>query len=344
MANLNIDVQLADGIRMNLTTYLSTRHHQDTWVKGGYIQFDKLLFLNNDWVNKLMKNLTLKVGDFEVDYGDAHFRRTDGGNSIYNPFVENYILDAFATEIGGEIYYHANNGIFIMGGVTNGVLDPSVTKPTKIDSATGETNHSGAAFHGKIGYDKQLTSDFRFRLTGSFYTDKSSPSNTLYWGDRAGSHYFLVMENTSADASDNAWSGRLNPNFSEEVHSFMINPFIKYKGLELFGTGEIIKGRAITETDNRQATQWAGDIIYRFPANKENFWIGARYNTVKAELSGIEDKVTVNRAVGSIGWFMTKNIMLKGEYVSQKYNHFPSDDLRSGGKFNGFMIEASVGF
>src|SRR3978361_1414335 len=28
MANLNIDVQLADGIRLNLTTYLSARHHE----------------------------------------------------------------------------------------------------------------------------------------------------------------------------------------------------------------------------------------------------------------------------------------------------------------------------
>lgn len=44
MANLNIDAQLADGIRMNLTVYLSARHHPEAWVKGGYVQFDKLLF------------------------------------------------------------------------------------------------------------------------------------------------------------------------------------------------------------------------------------------------------------------------------------------------------------
>src|SRR5665213_72539 len=37
MANLNLDVQLAPGIHVDLTTYLSTRHHNDTWVKGGYI-------------------------------------------------------------------------------------------------------------------------------------------------------------------------------------------------------------------------------------------------------------------------------------------------------------------
>ena len=40
MANLNIDVQIADGIRVQLVTYLASRHHEDTWVKGGYIQFD----------------------------------------------------------------------------------------------------------------------------------------------------------------------------------------------------------------------------------------------------------------------------------------------------------------
>ena len=32
MANLSIDAQLEDGIRMSLTMYLSTRHHEETWV------------------------------------------------------------------------------------------------------------------------------------------------------------------------------------------------------------------------------------------------------------------------------------------------------------------------
>ncbi len=105
MANLNVDAQLADGVRMNITTYLSSRHHEDTWVKGGYIQFDKLLFLKSDLIDALMKNITIKVGQFDVDYGDQHYRRSDGGNTIYNPFIENYIMDEFATEMGAEVYY-----------------------------------------------------------------------------------------------------------------------------------------------------------------------------------------------------------------------------------------------
>jgi hypothetical protein len=43
----------------------------------------------------LMKYVALKVGHFEINYGDAHFRRTDNGNAMYNPFVGNLIMDAF---------------------------------------------------------------------------------------------------------------------------------------------------------------------------------------------------------------------------------------------------------
>ena len=70
-ANLNLDVLLADGIRLNLITYLSSRHHNETWVKGGYLQIDKLGFLHHPLADKLMKHLTLRVGHMEINYGDG---------------------------------------------------------------------------------------------------------------------------------------------------------------------------------------------------------------------------------------------------------------------------------
>jgi hypothetical protein len=344
MANLNIDAQLEDGIRMNLTMYLSTRHHEETWVKGGYVQFDKLLFFKSEAIDDLMKNFTIKIGDYEVDYGDQHFRRSDGGNAIYNPFVENYIMDEFTTEIGGEIYFHPESGFIAMVGVTNGELNPTVIAPSKIDSATGKVNKYSPAFHGKLGYEKQVSEDLRYRITGSFYIVQSANSNTLFGGDRTGSHYFFAMENTTATSDGNAFSGRFNPAFKEQVNTFMINPFVKCKGVELFGTYEVSKGRLITETDLRTATQYAVDLIYRFPREKENFWVGARYNSVTASLSQNTPDITINRMVGSLGWFLTKNIMMKAEYVNQEYKNFSASDIRSGGKFNGVMIEASIGF
>jgi hypothetical protein len=352
MANLNVDAQLADGIRMNITMYLASRHHEDTWVKGGYVQFDKLLFLNSDVINNIMKSVTIKVGQFDVDYGDQHYRRSDGGNTIYNPFIENYIMDEFATEIGAEVYYHTNSGFFLMGGATNGELDATVVAGTKIDSATGKPNQFDPAFHGKIGFDKQVNKDFRVRITGSAYTVHTANSATLFGGDRTGSHYFNVMENQNiangtvlSDANDySPFSGRLNPGFSEEVNTAMANLFLKYKGLEFFGTAEDAKGRAITETTERKATQYAADLIYRFPQGKENFWVGFRYNTVTALLQGYTSNVTVNREAGSLGWFITKNIMAKAEYVNQTYQGYPSDNILNGGNFHGAVLEASIGF
>ncbi|HEY1112495.1 MAG TPA: hypothetical protein VGE66_03005, partial [Chitinophagaceae bacterium] len=76
---------------------------------------------------------------------------------------------------------------------------------------------------------------------------------------------------------------------------------------------------------------------------KENVFVGARYNTVDARLSGYTEDVTVDRTAFAAGWFLTKNVLLKGEIVKQNYKGFKTTDIRSGGKFNGYVIEAVVG-
>jgi hypothetical protein len=113
-ANFNIDVQLYDGISLNLVSYMASHHHNEFWVKGGYLQIDKVGFLKSELFDNLWKNLTLKVGHMEVNYGDAHFRRSDGGHTLWNPWVENNIMDAFTTEIGAELYWK-KDGIILNG-------------------------------------------------------------------------------------------------------------------------------------------------------------------------------------------------------------------------------------
>ncbi len=348
-ANLNLDAQLGEGIRVNVITYLSARHHQEAYVKGGYIQFDKLPFFNNESIDNIMDNLTIKVGHYEVNYGDAHYRRSDNGAALYNPFIENYILDAFNTEIGGELIYQ-KNGLVLVGAVTNGEIKGDVVKlpdlkPEDVDNSSKKS----PAFIGKLGYDKQVNEDLRIRVTGSTYYTNSSKSNNLYGGDRAGSRYYLVMENTAASTSANFYSGRLRPSYSDKVLSFMGNAFLKYKGVEFFGTFENASGRLSSEKDMRTATQLAADLIYRF-GKEDNFFVAGRYNTVKAELAakganyGVDNPVTINRYELSAGWFLNKNILAKLAYVNQEYKDYPISDILSEGKFNGVVFEAVVGF
>lgn len=359
MANLNLDAQLADGIRVSLVSYMSSRHHTEFWVKGGYFQIDKVGFLNSEVLDNIWKNLTLKIGHMEINYGDAHFRRSDGGNTLYNPFIENNLVDAFTTEIGGELYWQ-KYGVIAMVGITDGEIQGSVTKP----------DDRKPSFYGKIGYDKLVGEKARVRLTGSFYTTKSSISNTLYAGDRTGSHYYMVMEPTSGTTSANYASGRYNPGFKDNVTAFVINPFVKYGGLEIFGTYEVAKGNSAIEngelqsTDatrpvlgklkNRQFDQFAIDALYRF--SRDRFYVGGKYNTVDGNLAfgqvttqptinqGTRADVRINRTAIAAGWFITRNVLFKAEYVIQKYEDFPSNDIRSEGRFDGFVVEGVIGF
>lgn len=347
-ANLYMDIQLGEGIRMNLTSYLAARHHNETWVKGGYIQFNKLPFEGQFW-DEIMKYVTIQIGHTEINYGDQHFRRVDGGNAIYNPFVENYIMDAFNTEIGGEVYVR-KGAFFGMVGVGNGTVRGYIDglNPTAVDSNI----HKNPSLYFKAGVDKQINPDVRLRLSGSFYNQASSSGNSLYGGDRTGSNYYMVMEPLAGTYSANAFSGRFNPGFSKNVNAGMLNAFAKVKGFEVFATAEQSKGRNKNEVDTRKATQYAIEGIYRFTIGKklnENLFIGARYNTVSARLANTAtivytDDVTLNRYELAGGWFLTKNILLKGEYVNQKYKDYPTANYLAGGKFHGYVVHAVVGF
>ncbi|MDP6700094.1 MAG: porin [Candidatus Latescibacteria bacterium] len=330
-ANLNLDVQLADGIRVNVISYLSSRHHPEAWVKGGYLQADKLTVLGNKTIDAMMEHLTLKVGHFEINYGDAHFRRSDNGNTIHNPFVGNNIMDAFTTEIGAEVYYQ-DNGWLAMTALTGGEIKGSVDRP----------EGRAPAFYGKVGYDKQVDDDLRVRLTGSAYMTSKSLNNTLFSGDRGGSRYYLVLEPEGASTSKNFTSGRFNPGLRSNVAAFVVNPFVKFGGVEVFGTVEQATGKAANETADRTWNQYAGEVLYRFLAG-EKAYVGARYNTVSGELAGGTD-ASIDRMQLAAGWFVTQNVLVKAEYIDQAYNDFPGEDLRNGGGFDGLMVESVVAF
>lgn len=370
-ANLRIDAQLADGVRVNLLTYLSSRHHNDAWVMGGYLQIDNLNFLNldNKMVDDIMDIVTIKVGQMEVNYGDQHFRRSDNAYTMGNAFIGNTIMDAFATEMATEIYAQ-KNGFIGMFGMSNGALNQSVT-------STGNWS-----VYGKLGYDKQLNDELRVRLTGSYYHNSNLDNSNIYAGDRAGSRFYDVM------APGDFRSGRVNPNFTNNIDAIMINSFVKFHGLEFFGTYENSQGKSKGEeaagVENRTWEQLSAELIYRFGGH-EQFNVGARYNTAwgtnaaeKGTLTGaysvdstdpnfnpalVGSTSTVDTwEVGptdvrqtryeiSAGWFMTRNVSLKGSYIMQTFEGYEAYENTTSansylvdGQFNGFMLEAAISF
>lgn len=328
-ANLDLDARMAQGINLHVRTYLSSRHHNEAWVKGGYLQVNELPMFNSSAVDAFMENLSIRAGHFMPNYGDTHYRRSDNADAIQNPFVGNTVIDAFTTEVGAEATYKSN-GFLAVGGF-GGALNPTVENP----------DSRAPSWHGKLGYDSQINEMVRVRLTGSVYYTAKSNDGQLHSGDRAGGRYYNVV-------GGGDWSGRVRVNYGEETTAFMINPFIKVGGLELFGTIESITGEGSGLSDG-SANQYAAEAVYRFWNN--DLFVGARYNTMNGDLnlagrgeSPDWNDVGVDRWQLGAGWYMTKNILVKGEYVTQSYNDYPSGAAQAGAEFDGLMIEGIVSF
>lgn len=341
-ANLNLDVQLLDGVRMHMRVYLSSRNHPEAWVKGGQMQIDKLDFIAPGFLEGIMEYTRFTVGLDEFNYGDAHFRRTDNARAIYNPFVGNYIMDAFSTEAFGEVSV-LKNGLVAVIGLTNGKLNQRVVVNPNTDNQP--------SFYGKLGFDKQLNEDLRVRLTGSWYVNNGTSTGTwIYGGDRAGARYYNVLhtvEDEDGESQGTAFDPRFNPRFNK-LTAIQINPFIKFGGLEFFGVFEVANGNnEITEPQpdtEGSFTQLAGDLLYRFGA-EEDFYVGARYNRVSGSMreSATEDQ-QINRLNVGGGWFLSKNILTKLEYVQQSYVGGAWKGRFAGAEFNGAVIEAVIAF
>jgi hypothetical protein len=85
-------------------------------------------------------------------------------------------------------------------------------------------------------------------------------------------------------------------------------------------------------------------------------YVAAKYNVVEGTLAlgqlttqpnitqGVYDDIKIDRTAFAAGWFITQNILVKAEYVTQRYKDFPSHDIRSNGKFQGWVVEGIIGF
>ncbi len=327
-ANLNFDVQLADGMRMHLRTYLSSRHHTEAYVKGGYLQFDKLDFIQEGFLSEFMKVASIRVGMDQINYGDAQFRRSDNATAIYNPFVGNYIMDAFTTEPFFELTLMPSDWI-IVAGLTNGRLNQS---PVKGDD--------GFVFYSKLGWDKQMNDDLRLRLTGSLYSSSDQGTRDyIYGGDRAGGRYYSTLATVANGGSD--FDPRFNPRYAYQT-AFQFNPFIKFKGLEFFGVIEVVNNG--DDAVGGGYNQLGLELLQRFGA-REQWYLGGRYNSVSGEQTDVASTRDISRLNIGGGWFMTDNVLVKLEYMNQEYSGAGWANSRfQDGQFSGVVLEAVIGF
>ncbi len=319
-ANLNLTADLAPGIQVFINNYMSSRHHNEAWVEGGYLIIDNLPFLPA--ANNVMKYLTIKAGVMMPDYGDAHYFRSNNADVIHNPFVGNWVMDAYTTNPGLEVMFR-DKGIIALVGANNG----------RMNYGRGGDLGDDLVFNWKLGYDKNINENLRVRGTVSgYHVGEGHSGSTLWGGDRAGARYYNVMQLASAEG-DNFRSGRWDPGSNQsQMNSYMANLFLQFHGLEIFGIYEDMKG--MKGTNDQHFTQTAVQAIYRLGS----FYVGTRLNQVSDN-----NDSKVNRTNIGGGWYMIDNVLIKLDYVNQKYDG-PAHGEIDGGKFNGLVLEAAISF
>jgi hypothetical protein len=172
----------------------------------------------------------------------------------------------------------------------------------------------------------------------------------LYGGDRAGSRYYNVLYTTPdslGNTEGSAFDGRYNTRFTK-LMAFQVNPFVKFKGLEFFGIYEVANGSntfSAPVADKEGAfTQMAAELLYRF-GKEEKFYLGGRYNTVKGKTrESATGNVQIDRYNVGGGWFISKNILTKVEYVKQQYLGSAWTGRFAGAQFSGVNVEAVISF
>lgn len=340
-ANFDINAKVMSGFNVKLETMLSSHHHNETYVKGGYATIDNLDFIAPGFASDFMKNTTIKVGVDDINFGDDHFRRSDNADVMRNPFVHNTGVESYMQAPHLEIYYRipAINSL-VMFGVTNGQVNPDDVSESH---AAGKGSSNRPAGYAKFAFDSQLNDALRVRLSESvYYVSGTNKGSSLYSGDKAGTVTRKVFERTSVDNDFgslwNALSG-----FSDLTVS-KTNFFARYNDTELYAMLEIADGADGSDKDMAM-THYSLDLVQRFGMN-DRFYVAGRYEKAVVDYADatndLGDAEMTQWQVG-LGWFLSKNAVAKLEYIDHKRE---KNSAFVGGKaeFNGYMISTALSF
>ena len=348
-ANLDIHAKVLSGFNVKLQTMLSSHNHHETFVKGGEVTIDNLDFISDGFGSAFMDYATIRIGVNDINFGDAHYRRTDNAAVFKNPFVHNMGVESYIQAGFLETLYRIPAvDMFVMGGITNQQVDPSDVEKSEFSSTV-------PAFYGKVGYDSQLNDAFRLRLSQSLYYSAGNGNNQLYNGDKAGTVSDKVFNYEGMQEWDKAFGSSWNAmDGYYDLTVSMTNVFLKYNNTEVFGLLEFADSSESLDTDwssgspvvaliekDMKLAHYSIDVVQRFYGDK--FYVGARYESATTEKEGDPTNDELTQYQLGAGWFISKNAIAKLEYISQERENM-EEYVDGKAKFDGFMFSTALTF
>lgn len=282
--------------------------------------------------------VSVKAGEFEVNFGDAIYRRSDNARVQRNPLIGNYVMDPRSTEIGLEV----------------------ITKPSTVNAALGLSSGTatedfsdghGTALYGKIW----LTPNEYVRWANSVYWVDHSDNgagfpvggtkNNLFSTERGGGPYSGVLDDGNSPGTVFAGKG-------QKVLAAQTDLTWNLGALELYGNLGYTEDADINgSAEGEPEDSWLYYALEGVYDVTDNLYGAARYSAASADkLAGVDTDGRVDRIQVGFGYWLSNFLLAKAEYVYQAYNDFNEGEKISGvnawsdPSFQGVITEVSFAF
>ena len=326
-------------IDMYFDLFLASRNHPSTtYGDQGYLILhdipENLVGLHQA-LNPIFKHVDVKVGAFLLDYGDNLYHRTNNAMAQANPLVGNFVIDPNLVTVGGEVMSKPGKFNWLVG-VSNGT------------NTEDYTPGRGIAYNTKVwAYPiaplRLSASAFRVNHSGS-----ATSRATLFSGNRSGERYGGVLGGGQAPGGIFAAAGKdvlayqLDATWDDKI-----TPIKLYGHIGRTQDKDILGPVGI----NLQETwkYYAGDVVYKLTPT---VYAAARYSGANADMfGGANSNGKVHRIQVGGGLWMTRNMLMKVEWVDQKYSGFILGNVVNNGidagrspRFKGLVSEVSFAF
>jgi hypothetical protein len=333
--NLDFLATIPGKLDVFFDLYLSSvGHPSTTYGDQGYIILKQLPPPFADGaLGALFDYINVKAGAFDIDFGDANYHRTNNAYTFRNPLIGNELVDTDAEQIGAEVY-SVKGPVYWLAGVGNGTTDEYFDYGSE------------PSVHGKIwGYP---TPDLRLSAS-AYYCNLANTANAaaggannqitdLYASTRSGEPYNAIF-----NAGDDA--GNITPMAGLDVQAYQGDLTWNCWPWELYGNVGWTQDSAYDE-------RWlygAGMATYHITSA---LYLAAQYSyAIAGAVNGVDSSGWVERFQVGGGYWLTKSLLCKLEYVYDQYNNFsPSAGTVSGviasdnPRFSGLTAEVSFGF
>ncbi|NNM89218.1 MAG: hypothetical protein HKL95_11965 [Phycisphaerae bacterium] len=339
-ANLSLYATIPGKFDMFADFYVASAPHPNTmYGHEGYMVFKQIPgFGPNSLPNQLFDYINAKVGAFDIDFGDNNYHRSNNAWVQNNPLIGNPLVDPNTEEIGAEVYSVKGPIYWLIGG-------GSGTTTMHFDYG------AQPSIHAKIwGYP---TKDLR--LSASVYHEDmgesgNGPSGTetthLFSAQRSGGVYAAVF-----GGGDNP--GQITPQAGNDVTAVQGDITYESWPWESYSyVGWTQDTNANGQAPGSPSERWlygSSNVVYHItPA----LYLAAQYSYAFAgSVHGVDTNGWVDRIQVGGGYWLTRSILTKLEYVQEQYHSFggntgvvDSVNAAMGPGFNGVVMEVSFGF